>query len=140
MKAYRLILATALVLLVSLPVLAGDVVVIANKNVAENALDKGAAERIFLGKKTTWENGDKIVPVTLDGGDAHADFLKSCVGKTPSQFSAYWKQQIFTGKGTPPRSFKNEADLVKYVSETPGAVGYVSSGASVENVKVIKIE
>jgi len=118
---------------------AADVVIIANKNVPENVLTQEVARNIFLGKKTLWDNGTKIIPVTLSDEKIHLAFLKMVVKKTPSAFSAYWNQILFTGKGIPPRIFENEKKLVRYVTITRGAVGYVPVGTDISDVKVIKI-
>jgi len=95
---------------------------------------------IFLGKKTVWDNGEKIVPVILRSGASHEAFLKDVVEKTSAQFSTYWKQYAFWGKGKEPKSFDSESDLVKYVSETKGAVGYADDAALSSSVKVLIIE
>ena len=120
--------------------MAGDVVVIVNNDVSETNLDKGSIKKMFLGKKTSWSSGDKIIPVTLKDGPIHKTFMKNYVKKSHSQFSAFWKQAIFTGKGTPPRSFGDEAELVKFVAETKGAIGYISSDTSTDEVKLIQIK
>jgi hypothetical protein len=62
------------------------------------------------------------------------------VSKTAAQFSSFWKQAIFTGKGTPPKAFASEAELIKFVGETPGAIGYVTTNDVPATVKVITIK
>jgi len=46
---------------------------------------------------------------------------------------------IFSGKGIPPPEKPYDADVVAFVRETPGAVGYVSSGADTSSVKVVAV-
>ena len=133
------LIAIALVLACT-PVLAQNVVVIVNNSVTESTLDQAALEKIFLGKRSHWADGGAIVPVTLADGSIHDTFLEMYVKKNASQFSAFWKQAVFTGKGTPPRSFKTEEELVRYVAATPGAVGYISSRTRAEGVRKIAIQ
>lgn len=39
----------------------------------------------------------------------------------------------------PPPEKTSEADVVAYVRNTPGAIGYVSKAAAVEGVKVVSL-
>mgnify|MGYP003852501323 FL=1 len=100
-------------------------------------MDQKMIERVFLGKKTTWSDGRPIEVVILTSGDVHKAFLKIFVKKIPSQFSAFWRKQIFSGKGSEPKSFSRESELVAYVARRELAVGYVSSSTDVTSVKVV---
>jgi len=106
-----------------------EALVVANGSLSGDVLSKQDIRAIFLGKKSVVA-GDNVVIVTLDGGDVHKDFLKSLVGKTPSQFSSHWKRIVFTGKGKMPKSFKTEEELLAFLSNTKGGIGYVSSAVS----------
>ena len=113
------------------------VVIIANKNVPDSSLSIEEVKRIFLAKKRLWRDGSKIEFVTLKGCAAHDVFLKSYLEKTPSQYDSYFKNLVFTGRGKALRTFSTEAEVVKYVSGTDGAIGYVSSGTNTRSAKVI---
>jgi len=120
-----------------------DIIVICNESVTESSLDAGDLERIYLGKKSKWNDNKKIRLTVLRGKaetkEIHESFLKQYVNKTMSQFGHYWASLSFTGKGIPPKPFETESDLIKYVSETEGAIGYVRSSTQPENIKTIKI-
>lgn len=137
----RLLMAGLLSLLMIMvlwqPVLAEDVKVIANPCVPEATLSQNVIKAVFLGTRTTWSDGRSIEFVTLISGDVHKAFLKKFVEKTPSQFSTYWKRQVYTGKGFSPKSFATERELIDYVAGHDGAVGYVSGDADVTAVKVL---
>ncbi len=120
--------------------LAGDVALIANNSVSEGSLDRQMVQKIFLGKKSRWSDKTKIVPAMLKSGSTRDTFLNDYVKKSPSQFENFWNQAIFTGKGTPPKTFASEKELVSYVAATAGAVGFVSSGTSTAGVKKISIK
>jgi ABC-type phosphate transport system substrate-binding protein len=120
--------------------LAADIAVVANKNVSQSSLSKDNLKAIFLGQTTAWGNGAKIEFVTLkDSSEIHEEFLKQYVDKSTSQFSNFWKQQVFTGKGRMPKQFDSESKLIEYVSATDGAIGYVSGKAAKGSAKVISI-
>ncbi len=121
-------------------VYAGEAVVIVNDGVAVSSLDTKAIRYIFLGKKTAWSGGGRIIPVALEVGPVHKDFLKNYVRKTPSQFSTHWKRMTFTGKAEEIRTFRSEAELASFVASTPGAIGYVSSTAVAGSAKVVAVQ
>ena len=118
---------------------AADVVIVCNKNVPEDSLSKGEVKNIFLGKKTRWRNDEKIIFVISEASEAHKTFLKEYIGKNAFQYANYWKKQVFTGKGKPPKSFGTEESLLDYVSDTEGAIGYLPSEAPGNTVKTIPI-
>ncbi len=117
-----------------------EVLVIVNSGVAQGEISAKDLGNIFLGKKSSWDGGMKTVPVTLEAGDAHEKFLKSYIKKSSSQFSTFWKQAVFTGQGIPPKSVTSEADVVKFVNENAGAVGYILSSTPHDGVKVIAVK
>ncbi len=88
-----------------------------------------------------WDNGENVIIAWLYESDSHKKFLREFVGKNPRQFNNYWKNRLFIGKAhMVPKPFKNEVSLIRYVSETKGAIGYVSSFKSPKNVKTISIK
>ncbi len=117
--------------------LAEDSIIICNKNIPDSGLSKKELEDIFLGKKTRWSDEQKITFVILKGGEAHVNFLSRYVDKTESQFIMYWKKMVFTGEGRLPKAFDTSDELLKYVSETSGAIGYVPSHVASDRVKTL---
>ncbi len=124
------------VLLLGLAPLQADVLVVAHPDVPATELDEQTLQRIYLGKKTRWGGGLDVVPVMLKGGLAHQEFVEGVLDRTVARFVTFWKQALFTGRGVPPRSFATEKELLFYVSQTPGAVGYVSADTATPGVKV----
>ena len=114
------------------------VVVIANKNVVEASLAQKDIESIFLGKKTKWDNKDKITIYTLEADDVHKSFLNDFVNTTPAKFKSHWKKQVFTGKADQPAEYKTEAEMLERVANTNGAVGYVSVAFLEKNPDKVK--
>ncbi len=129
----------AMVLPFSSAAFAGEIVVIANKDVPLTSIGSDVLKNIFLVKKTEWDNGNKISFVTLKSCDTQKAFLKTYLKKTPSQYQRYFRTLVFTGKGKTPRAYSSEAEVVRYVSKTGGAIGYVSSGAETGSVKIITV-
>ncbi len=113
-------------------------IIIANTNFSENELDSNTIKQIYLGKKTKWDDGSRIVPVCLMQGKIHEDFLETFVKKDSDQYTNYWKLKIFTGQGVPPKSVKTQKEMIQLITSQDGAIGYVDSTTSLEGVKVIK--
>jgi ABC-type phosphate transport system substrate-binding protein len=130
----------AVTLLIPDIVLAGDIVVICNKSVAESNVGKQDLKNIYMGKKTTWNDNKKIVFVVQDNSGVNDQFLSTYINKSSAQYSSYWKEKVFTGQGTPPKSFATDKEMIQFVTQTNGAIGYVSSGEGLDNVKKLTIE
>ncbi|MCP4213632.1 MAG: hypothetical protein GY765_03200 [bacterium] len=114
--------------------------VVANKASAVDSFNARELKSIFLGKKTSWPDGKKIMVVVLKTGDVHKAFLKAIVKKNPKQYALFWKKATFTGTGEPPKMVKTEAELVAFVKSTAGAIGYVSAAGADTSVKKIAIK
>ncbi|MDM8551569.1 hypothetical protein QUF72_15890 [Desulfobacterales bacterium HSG2] len=120
-----------------------DVVIIANRNVPENTLSRKEIKEIFLAKRVRWGDHSRIHAATVRDAGIHKMFLKQHLNKSHAKWKLYWKRMVFTGRGVPPISFDTEAEMLAYIAETEGAVGYVLSGEiqdeSEASVKIIRI-
>lgn len=131
----------AVVLSTTTPVHAGEVAVVANAKTATGDVDKATLREIYTGVKTKWGDGKKIEFVVLaDSGDINDTFMNQFVGRTPAQFVAFWKKQVFTGKGLEPKTVKTEKEVLDYVSSTEGAIGYVGVGSVNGSVKAVSVK
>ncbi len=102
------------------------------------ALEAADVMRVFLGKSKTFPNDTAAEPVGLkDGQAARKSFDSLVLNKTTNQVRAFWAQQIFTGRGTPPREFESSAELKSYVASHPQAVGYLDPAEADKTVRVI---
>ncbi|TLX78123.1 hypothetical protein E9993_00110 [Labilibacter sediminis] len=114
--------------------------VIVNKGNQSTSITSKEVSSYFLKKKTKWGNGQKVSPVELKANSSvRVDFSKGVHKKSVGAVKSYWQQAIFSGKGTPPVEKKSDIEIIEYVKSHSGAIGYVSSGCDVSEVKVIKI-
>ena len=121
------------------PAFATDLVLVANHNLSVNTLSRKDIRNVFLATKKSI-NGDIVKPVTIVNHTLTEFFLKQYVRQTPSQFSAYYIRKIFSGGGKKPKEVSSEPEMIRYVSHNKGALGFVSSDAVTEQVKVIQIK
>ena len=49
-----------------------------------------------MGEKTSWPDGNQIKIAALSSGDIHSAFVREIVKLNPVQFSALWKEKVFT--------------------------------------------
>ena len=95
---------------------------------------------MFLRKAPRWPDGIPVSPMEPSGKSAvRQRFTLETYGKPVIAISAYWQQMIFSGKGVPPPERSNDADIVAFVRETPGAIGYVAAGVDLAGVKVVTV-
>mgnify|MGYP003304439421 CR=1 FL=1 len=93
--------------------------------------------KLYLGKSKSLA-GTKVIPINLESGNAARDeFNGTVLKKSDSQLKSYWSRLVFTGKAQPPKDVGSEADAIELVKNNPNMIGYVSSGAVVDGVKVI---
>jgi ABC-type phosphate transport system substrate-binding protein len=138
MKRSFLLLALGLVV-ATWQVAAADVQIIANSSVGTAELSAADVKEIFLGAKTAVAGVD-VAPVLASGGAAHEAFLSTFVGKSDQGLRNHFKTLVFTGKGSMPKSFASDAEIVKYVASTKGAIGYISGSADAGAAKRISVK
>ncbi|MBN2105246.1 hypothetical protein JW835_14510 [bacterium] len=133
-------LISGFVFLLAVQILAGEYQIVVNASFENQTITEKMLKNIFLGKQTKWGNGQRVLPVMLQEGEARNAFIKNIIKKTPIAFKNYWNTALFTGRGVPPVAFENEEDLIHYIQKNPGAIGFISEETSAENVKVLQIE
>ncbi|MEI7610948.1 MAG: hypothetical protein WCJ64_26485 [Rhodospirillaceae bacterium] len=112
-----------------------EVVVIANPEtptVTENMVQK-----VFLGKIVE-VNGAAVIPVNLVvNAPARQVFMTHVMGDGEEKYTSYWTVRRYIGKGAPPREFSSAQDLIDYIRDTPGAIGYVNVDVPTGALKVL---
>jgi ABC-type phosphate transport system substrate-binding protein len=98
-------------------------------------------QKIFLGDKTTWADGNQIKVAALNTGDLSSEFTREFIKMTVVQFATHWKQKVFSGSGagTDIKFFKTEQKLKEYIISTPEAIGYIYTDMLDDSVKQVKI-
>lgn len=120
---------------------ANEIFIIANPSVKLNELTRSEVKKLYTGKTQSWDNGEDVILTYLKNNNSSTFFIKSYVHKSPRQFINHWRNQIFTGRAyNLPKGFNDETALLKYISNTNGAVGYVTSKQHLEGVKVLQVK
>lgn len=81
---------------------------------------------IYRRKKLFWADGTKVNPVNLASTHPlRRLFSQVVLGSTPEDLERYWNNMYFHGV-SPPFVLTSEEAVVRFVAQTPGAIGYVS--------------
>lgn len=100
-------------------------------------LSATALEQIFKRKQRFWDNGLKIQPVNLPASHmVRRAFSQLVFGLSPEEMDSYWRDQYFHGE-LPPFVLGSEEAVIRFVSSTPGAIGYVSHCAVDHRVVIV---
>lgn len=90
------------------------------------ALKRDDLVLFFKRKKLFWSDGVKAQPVNLPTSHRlRQGFSQTVLGHTPEELERYWNDLYFHGI-SPPYVLASEEAVVRFVAETPGAIGYVS--------------
>ncbi len=121
--------------------LAAEAVAIVHKDCADSSVSAKDVKSMYLDKKGSWSDGTKVI-LFMGSGATHDAFLDANVGKSASQFKAFWKKKVFTGKGRMPDEHADDAAMIKAVAAQAGAIGYIdkASAEGAEGVKVLEIK
>jgi len=116
-------------------------VIVVHPGVAGNAIDVATLGAVFLKQKERWGNGTPVVPVDQSlRSPVRESFAQDVLHQNPRETLSYWRQQITSGV-RPPMVKETDSEVLQYVAETEGAIGYVSVGANVAgaDVKVLTL-
>lgn len=131
-------LLAAWLVLLSTAVRAEDsIVVITRQDAPDIAFDRANLQDIFLKRIRVDESRAALVPLNLSPSHPlRTAFSLSLMGERPEAKQRYWSERYFHGI-TPPYSVNSQEAMLRFVSNTPGAVGYVLSCKVDGRVRVV---
>ena len=116
-------------------------VIIVNPRNPESEVDRSFLEGVFLKKITRWPNDEVIRPAELvESSPARRRFSQEVLERSVTAVKGYWQQRIFSGRDVPPPEFETDQEVIDYVLKYEGAIGCVSSDATLEGVKVLTLK
>lgn len=102
---------------------ADGVVVIGHPSVKR--LDDQTVARIYTGRVIEVD-GVSITAVNANRGSTVRDrFLQVFLHQDEDKYTAYWTVRRYIGKGASPRELPKASDIIRFVTTTPGAIGYI---------------
>lgn len=135
------------VLLISLGLLRGlagdkpdNYILIVNKANPVEQITTQELRIIYLGKKLEWSPVLKIEVCALEDREINDAFLKRWLNMDYGHFLRHWKRLTFTGTGPALRLYVDQQEMMDFIRETPGAIGYISPKNMNDKVKRIHLK
>ena len=111
--------------------------VIVNASNPISSMKKSFVSNLFLKKLVEWKNGQKVLPVDLvERFPVRQSFTNEIHGRKITAVKAYWRKQKFSGRNLPPPDMASYEEVLKYVEENAGSIGYIPASTQVEGFKV----
>jgi ABC-type phosphate transport system substrate-binding protein len=112
--------------------------VVVNPDSAVDALSLEELRRLYLGQTTVWDDTDVRL---YEFGAERGTFYKSVLDMSESQLDRHWIGVVFRGgQVPPPTKVSDPGELLRLVSQTPGAVAFLPFEAVTSAVKILSIE
>lgn len=113
------------------------IAVVAGADGPSMTFDAGNLRDIFLRRIVIDDAGQALVPVNLPAADPlRVAFSMTLLGKDPAALQRYWNERYFHGM-SPPYVVASQEAVLRFVAETPGAIGYVASCQADRRVRVV---
>lgn len=138
MPRTRRFLALLVAALLAGPAPADDAIaVIVGKAPPHIAFDRANLEDIFLRRIQVDDERAALVPLNLSSTEPlRIAFSLSLLGERPEDLQRYWTERYFHGI-SPPYTVHSEESMLRFVADTPGAIGYVAACRVDGRVRVV---
>lgn len=104
---------------------ADGVVVIGHASIKR--LDAPTLARIYTGRVIEVDGVSVTAVNAKAGSDVRTRFLQMFLQQDEDKYTAYWTVRRYIGKGASPREMGQSSDVIRFVTSTPGAIGYIAA-------------
>lgn len=113
-------------------------VVIVHASNPQTKLTQAEISKLFLKKLKVWpQTNIPALPVDqLETAAVREQFSQKILEKKVPALKAYWQKEIFSGRSVPPPEKESDAEVLKYVADNAGAIGYVTPATELDPAKV----
>ena len=117
-----------------------DVFPIINARNNQTDVSRNGLSAIFKMRLNQWKDGSIVTVFVLkDDNPLHKKFSKLVLNVFPHQLRRAWNRAVFSGSGQAPNVLDNKNEMIKKISNTPGAIGYLSPTDINEDIKILNI-
>jgi len=103
----------------------GKIAVIVSSQAPIKSINNSTLRSIYLKKIFLSKQGQALIPVNLPADDPlRRAFSRSTIHMSDHQLRNYWNRRYFQGI-SPPYVLGSQEAVVRFVANTPGAIGYV---------------
>jgi ABC-type phosphate transport system substrate-binding protein len=116
-------------------------ILVNRSNPVEN-LSFAELRKVFLGEQNHWSDGRRITLVMLESGKPERQAVLSLIYRMEDKdFNAYFLHHVFTGDvHAAPTTLTTPTEVLKFVSNVQGAIGYLRTTAVDESVKIVRVD
>lgn len=116
-------------------------IVVNRSNPVEN-LSFAELRKIFLGEQSHWSNGRRITVVMLEPGKQERQAVLTQIYRMDDKdFNKYFLQGMSSGEiHATPKTLATSTEVLKFVFNVPGAIGYVRVTEADDSVKVVHVD
>lgn len=104
------------------------VVIVVNEGGPLITLSERDIRDIYLGEKR-FHGGVKVQPINYGEGPVKDLFIAAIVKMTPKEYKLHWTRKIFQGGVTAPLIERRASEIVRFVAQEAGAIGYIPAAA-----------
>jgi ABC-type phosphate transport system substrate-binding protein len=122
---------------ISQPLWAEDILIITAANSVLRPLSVKQLQNIYRKKNLINHEGAPWNPINLSANHpVRQAFSKKLFNQSPGDMESYWNIQYFNGI-RPPHVVSSEEAMLRFVANTPNAIGYILACHADERVQVI---
>ena len=131
-------LVTLFLLLPSIGSASQDAIIVHKSGPVED-IDKSELLDLTTGDKSFWSDGSPVIVFDLERKDEVRRTYYRFLGIRSSRVKSIWLKRMLSGDAEPPESLASQEEMLKRVSTTPGAVGFVDLAIVNDDVRVIAV-
>jgi ABC-type phosphate transport system substrate-binding protein len=115
--------------------------VIVHPSVQGTRISKANLSALFTGKTSRWGDKSQVLPVDQSAKTpVRRAFTTSVIGLSLGELQLYWQRLVSTEHVFPPPIKDSDEEVLAYVAQNAGAIGYVSPDTTIpDSVKVIAV-
>jgi ABC-type phosphate transport system substrate-binding protein len=116
--------------------------IVVNRSNPVDSLSFPELRKIFLGEQDHWSNGRRVTVVMMEPGKVERQVVLMQIYKMDEKdFNKYFLHNMFTGElHTAPKALGGSAEVLKFIFNVPGGIGYLKASEVDDSVKVVRID
>lgn len=105
----------------------GDGLVLIGNKTGLDEMNWKQVKSVFKGERLFWSDGIPV-NVVLPGNSLSysSDVASKIYGTNTAGMQKFWLSLVFQGRGKPPVFLNSEEEIIRYVSQNQGAIGFVT--------------
>lgn len=116
--------------------------IVVHPSVKDTELSQQKLRLIFSRRLIHWSDGQPIKVFTFPvDSEAHHTFCKEKLGFLPFHLQRNWSRLVYSGRGRAPVHLESYEEMLRAISKTEGAIGYMPHGVDIgKNSGVLILE